>query len=161
MKAKYFVIGVALLGCLVLSCPRKATVNAPALQASRGSSGAASGEIVEYVVNITESPGNVAAFGLDITYDSSHVEYTGNWKRGPLTQDFTQVGVGEPEDGVVRVGGFTIGTAIEKSSSGGLVALEFRVKDYAPTELSIVNTVDDVKGLELTASQTPPAAPQS
>jgi hypothetical protein len=135
------------------SCPPKGGgQNQAGLRAAREGGGTPEeGARVPYKVQVENAPRQVSAFGMDIRYDPAQLEYTGTWERGELTEGFTQVGVNEISPGVLRVGGFTVGDPIAAEATGVLTTLEFTARAYAPTQLSVVNPVDDVEGFVLTA----------
>jgi hypothetical protein len=112
--------------------------------------GAAAGSTVSYEVRVDGGPSEITAFGLDVTYDPAALSYVG-WEKGGLTQGFTQVGANGIAEDTVRIGGFTVDGAVPAGATGSLAALQFEVVGTAPSELSIRESMDDLKAFSTSA----------
>jgi len=85
---------------------------------------------------------NMRAFGLDLRYATDKMIFVGI-NRGELTEDFIAVRGNEMEQGIVRIGGYSI-SAIQKEGPGVLVELIFYMKEEGG-ELEVLKLVDDLK----------------
>ncbi len=146
-----FFIGIVMVGAVFCSCQEVGMgPPVPFLSAERQElESPSSGGTVHYAVRIDQTSDPVQAFGLDLAFDPSQVRYTGTWDRGELTKGFTTVGLNEVKKGQIRIGGFTGTDPIPEASSGNLAVLEFEVLSSAPSSLSIVSRVDDLKDMQV------------
>ena len=82
-------------------------------------------EPVSIPVTVHTAPDSVASLGVDITYDTSFMTYTG-YTSGDLVSGFDFFDVSEPTSGTLRVGGFEAGAdTIPAGANGTLVELHF------------------------------------
>ena len=82
---------------------------------------------VSFPVRIQSAPNAVTAIGFEVTYPSV-LTYTG-YAVGALAEGFTFFDCSEPEQGVVRCGGFDSGSGISAGASGEVVNLIFDIAE--------------------------------
>lgn len=104
------------------------------------------GERVSFTVQLDRAPKAVSAFGFDVAYDSTVLQYTGTFSPEDVGRSFEFFGVNEPTPGRIRVGGFTTKNQIEAEGSGRIVTLEFTVIGPGNAAVSLANMVDGFTG---------------
>jgi hypothetical protein len=85
---------------------------------------------------------NIKSFGMEIKYPTEKMLFAGI-NRGELTKNFTAVEGNESEQGVVRVGGYSM-SGIQERKPGILVEMIFLVKETGG-KIEIVKLVDDIQ----------------
>jgi hypothetical protein len=103
------------------------------------------GDEVKIPVRIQNSPNELFALGLEVTYMPSVLEYTG-FERGDLVDSFTMFDVKIAGSGRLRAGGLTTADGIPQGASGCVVLLKFKVKggmEGGCYPLSLANLRDD------------------
>lgn len=104
------------------------------------------GTDVTVVLDIAGVP-SLDAFGFEVLFPSSGLEYLGNG-RTALSQDFAQLDGALVEAGRLRLGGYCT-DAVAAARQTDLVELRFRMlADELEGKLAIHNYVDDVSGAE-------------
>ncbi|MEW6380433.1 MAG: cohesin domain-containing protein [bacterium] len=103
------------------------------------------GEEVTIAVRVKYAPGSISAFGFDVLFDESVLEYSG-YARGDLTTSFDLFEVNLIDSGRVRIGGLT-DSSLPQGANGSLVLLKFIVisdpeEECYPLELD--DLLDDV-----------------
>jgi hypothetical protein len=91
-------------------------------------------------------PRDIDAFGFDLVFPTDLLEFIGVAKT-ELVKDFYQVEGNMTEEGVLRVGGYSV-DSIQSDSGGELVLLIFKLKRKGVNhsqELFIKQTFDDVE----------------
>jgi parallel beta-helix repeat protein len=92
------------------------------------------------------NPLNIDAFGFDLVYPADMLEFAGVAKT-EMVKDFYQVEGNATEEGVLRVGGYSV-EAIPSEDGGELVILIFKLKRKGindPQDIFIMKTFDDVE----------------
>jgi len=98
-------------------------------------------------VSIPSAPTIVEAFIFEITYDPDILEYTNEYNKGILVDNFTQFEVNKIQPGLIRVGGIAVNNNyIRQGSEGSLVNLLFLIKDCKESKIRILNLKDDMAG---------------
>lgn len=123
------------------------------------------GDTVTFTVSMSNIPNEVGALQFEVSYDTSVLDFTGNYTDGALVTNFAQVGVNEATSGQIRVVGYTT-SEIASGSSGEVVKLEFTVKSCTNSTLTLTGLEDDLSGwstgdgnFSCTSSQTPTPTP--
>jgi hypothetical protein len=107
------------------------------------------GQTVVFNIDLASSPTAVAAFGLDLEYDHTMLDFVG-CDFGDLTQGWIGLDCVENTPGVLTVGGFDT-TPIAAGTSGTLVEVTFVANcptcvTETPTELVPTALIDDIEG---------------
>ncbi|MCL6582932.1 MAG: HYR domain-containing protein [bacterium] len=120
----------------------------------------AANEEVTFTISVNSAPNQVDAFGFEVSYDESVLEFKSigpeGGTRGSLTQDFNLFGVNRIKTNTLKVAGLkAMGVGFAQGSSGSIVNLVFVVKSCELTTVSIVPTSldGDVAGWSLAAGQ--------
>ena len=94
---------------------------------------------------IVENPLNIDAFGFDLQFSPEHLEYE-TFEMTELLKGFAQVDANQPEEGVIRIGGYRSIPLINPYPDV-LITLVFRIKKKIndPISFIITNTYDDIK----------------
>jgi len=101
---------------------------------------------VKMAVAVGKAPGDAAAFGLDIEYDTKILKYRESERGNLVNEGFRLFGVSEPADGTLRIGGVEPGDKIIKKGSSGTIAyLVFDIVGNGECELKIAQLKDDVQ----------------
>jgi len=104
---------------------------------------------IKVPITIVCNSKEIKAFGLELSYDSSFLQFLGV-NKGNLTGGWASVDGNEISSGTVRIGGFAgSGRAIPSSSSGTIVEVSFKVicnncSDGQQTQICISNYTDDI-----------------
>jgi hypothetical protein len=85
---------------------------------------------------------NLKSFGMDLRYSTEKMLFIGVI-RGALTEDFMAFEGNELEEGIVRVGGYSL-SGVREEGPGVLFELVFYIKEKGG-EVEIVKLVDDIK----------------
>ncbi|MEW5802863.1 MAG: cohesin domain-containing protein, partial [bacterium] len=104
------------------------------------------GKEVVIPVRIQSALGTVSAFGFEVTYKPSVLEYTG-YERGNLVTSFPMFEVNSIGSGRLIVGGFSAVQGISQGASGTVVLLKFMVKggmEGGCYPLMLENLTDDL-----------------
>lgn len=101
------------------------------------------GDTVNFTVSMSNIPNAVESLLFEVSYDTSVLDFTGNYTDGSLVSEFSQFGVNEVSSGQIRVVGFTT-SEIASGSSGEVVKLEFTVKTCANSTLTLTGLEDDL-----------------
>jgi len=98
-----------------------------------------------FIVSISNAPNDVRAFGFDIRYDLSVLNYS-HYDRGELVlSGFQFLNTNNVSPGLIRIGGIeTDDNIIPKGSSGAIAELYFKINKNKDAKLSIENLKDDV-----------------
>jgi hypothetical protein len=101
---------------------------------------------VTFSVSVSNAPNDVVAFGIDILFDPTVLDFQG-FEKGTLIQNgFSLFDVNEVSAGRLRVGGLEFGNnKIKTGSSGILVKLTFLVIDEKYAKMIPADLKDDVK----------------
>jgi hypothetical protein len=107
-----------------------------------------SGKTVTIPVRMQSAPNLVSSLGFEVLYDPAILTFTGGDYAGTLLQDWTFKDASSPSAGLVRVGGFTVGTAIPAGTDGDLVYLTFEVtcEECTSTKLALDELKDHLSG---------------
>lgn len=137
---RIFCLGIVILIASVLSVGASETIGFTVVETGQ------SGNRVTLAVSIGKAPGDAAAFGLDIVYDTKVLKYKES-ERGDLVKEgFRLFGVSEPEKGTLRIGAVEPGEKIiKKGSSGTLVYLVFDIVGNGECDLKPARLKDDVR----------------
>lgn len=103
------------------------------------------GDKVTFTVSMSNIPNAVGSMMFEVSYDTSVLDFTGNYTEGALVTNFAQVGVNEATSGQIRVVGYTT-SEIALGSSGEVVKLEFTVKNCTNSTLTLTGLEDDLSG---------------
>jgi len=85
------------------------------------------GSQVVFTVSVNNAPNEVDSLGADIGFNDSALEYVSGDFTGTLLEGWTVKQLTNPEAGVLRLGGLTVGAPIAAGSSGNLVKITFNV----------------------------------
>ena len=78
------------------------------------------GDTVNFTVSMSNIPNAVESLQFEGSYDTSVLDFTGNYTKGSLVSGFSQFGVNEVSSGQIRVVGYTT-SKIASGSSGDVV----------------------------------------
>ena len=135
----------AVLTVMVLLClPMAGQALGAALEIDDQSGGL--GSQVVFTVSVNSAPNKVDSLGADIGFDASVLEYVSGDFTGTLMADWTIKQISNPEVGVLRLGGLTMGTPIAAGSSGNLVKITFNVIGGWDCKLPLSALKDDITG---------------
>ncbi|MCP4106292.1 MAG: hypothetical protein GY749_12255 [Desulfobacteraceae bacterium] len=142
--------------CTVIFCFHMAhNTQAASLEISKTAS---AGNVVTYTVSVNSAPNKVLSFGFDLNYDSSVLRYKKHEKGSLVPSDFIFL-VNEPSQGIVRVGGTSVGknTNIQQGQSGILVVLTFEaVANNGNGKITFASIKDDIKSWSVKDSVSVP-----
>ena len=99
------------------------------------------GGILVVPIEVTNAFG-VKAFGLEVKYSAEKMTFIGV-RPAFLTKDFIAVDGNEIDNGLVRVGGYSM-NGIQERCGGKLVELMFQVKE-SEGKIEIIKAVSDLK----------------
>lgn len=118
------------------------------------------GREVVFVVSVADALRQVVVMGFDVTYDPAVLQFEGmDIPAGSLVEGWTLFGVGEPEDGRLRIGGFTENSGntqlppelqegedqpIPQDGGGVIAFLRFTVRTEGEITLAFENLEDDL-----------------
>jgi hypothetical protein len=85
---------------------------------------------------------NLKAFGMDLRYSTEKMLFIGV-NKGALTKDFMALEGNELEEGIVRIGGYSL-SGVQEEGPGVLFELVFFIKEKGE-EVEIIKLVDDIK----------------
>ncbi|MBM3222890.1 MAG: hypothetical protein FJZ47_03675, partial [Candidatus Tectomicrobia bacterium] len=120
------------------------------------------GDTVSFTLSVEQAHNMVEAFGFDLTYDGTVLQYTKSFQAGELVKNFSFFSVHEASPGRIRVAGFTVTHPIEARRSGRLLRLDFAVINAGNTTLTPGQLVDGMASWSVRAGrftgQSPPPA---
>ncbi len=100
---------------------------------------------IEYTILVSAAPNEVKAFGFDIIYDTTILDYI-DQKKGVLISEFDFFAANEVENGTIRIGGFaTSEKKIDAEAGGILMTLSFKVLQCKNSLLQLAELKDDIK----------------
>lgn len=104
------------------------------------------GNQVIFTVNVKHAPNQVSALGLDIGYDPEILQYNGADFSGTFLEGWKFRDVSNPETGILRLGGFTVGNNIAADSNGPLAKIRFLVLRFQECQLPVGALKDGLVG---------------
>ncbi|MEZ4528550.1 MAG: Ig-like domain-containing protein [Desulfobacterales bacterium] len=107
---------------------------------------ASQGDTVIFTVSVNNAPNQVAAFGFDINFDSTVLEYKSHEKGALVQSGFSLFDANEISAGQLRIGGVDFGASpIQQGGTGILVRLTFLVLQNKSCEVQLLDLKDDFK----------------
>ena len=104
------------------------------------------GSTVVFTLSVNNAPNNVSSLGLDIGFDPTVLQYVSADFTGCLLESFTFIDASNPESGVIRTGGFTVGEPLAAASTGCLARISFTVIGNTDHVLPLSSLKDDISG---------------